>query len=66
MSHEEEKKRKDDGGKEKEDWKIADCTGGEAEGDGGGGRRKWNSSSERVTLAGKSKDENNRAIKKTR
>lgn len=33
---------------------------------GGGGRRKWNSLSERVTLAGKSKDENNRAIKKTR
>lgn len=31
-----------------------------------GGRRKWSSSCERVTLAGKSKDENNRAIKKTR
>lgn len=52
MSHEEEKKRKDDGGKEKEDWKIADCTGGEAEGDGGGGRRRWSSEVELVERKG--------------
>lgn len=52
MSHEEEKKRKYDGGKEKEDWKIADCTGGEAEGDGGGGRRRWSSEVELVERKG--------------
>lgn len=67
MSHEVER-----GGRERGRWrrgegrreKIADC-GNERDG-GGGGRRKWNSSGERVTFARKSKDENNRAIKKTR